>query len=160
VCTHPPTQHRRRWETNSTSILLNTQKETRSRWGEHRQPPCGRLECRAVRGATARAQPLTQDTKHALFVQSGLVHMETEEGPRAHLPLITGGTAETVSSRIDDILMSKKNLQGTSRGPQEGTSSDHAPLLVTLKHSRQACIPTKGQTGRPTTDWCSHQRRR
>jgi hypothetical protein len=51
--------------------------------------------------------------------------METEEA-RGHIPTADRGRhTETVSSRIDDILMSK-TLQGTSRGPQ-GEAPDHAP---------------------------------
>jgi hypothetical protein len=141
--------------TNSTSILLNTQKETRSRWGD--VASCGRWNA-GCRRPHSTATP--QDTKHAQFVQSqGLVHMETEEAHgHTHTTLIAG-TAETVSSRIDDILMSK-NCKAQVEVPGEAPLT--TLLLVTLKHSRQACTfqpklsPRQNQhpTGAP------HQRRR
>jgi hypothetical protein len=110
------TQEAMKSGTNSTSILLNTQKETRSRWG-HRQPPCGRLNAGLCEG-DRKAHHKTPST-HCLYNRKDLCTWKQRRPTGTHIPTAAGGTAETVSSRIDDILMSK-TLQGTSRGPQGG----------------------------------------
>jgi hypothetical protein len=110
-----------------------------------------------------KAQPPSHKTPstHSLYNRRTCAHGNRGGHGHTHLPRCRRHR-QTVSSRIIDILMSKKTLQGTSRGPQEGTSSDHAPLL-TLKHSRQACtfqpkLSPDGQNQRPTG--APHQRRR
>jgi hypothetical protein len=72
--------------TNSTSILLNTQKETRSRWGRHRLLRA--MEC-WLRGKNSTATP--QDTKHAQFVQSQDLCTWKQEAHGTHILLVDRG---------------------------------------------------------------------
>jgi hypothetical protein len=81
--------------------------------------------------------------------------METEEGPRAHtyLPLIAGDTADSEQPHRR-YLDEQKPCKAQVEVLKEGTSSDHAPLLVTLQtQSTGLYIPTQTEPRRaePTT---------
>jgi hypothetical protein len=78
------TQHRRRWRTNSTSILLNAERD-KEQMGQKPSASLRAIGCRAVRGRPqGHSHPHKTPSTHSLY-NLGLVHMETEEG-RGHTP--------------------------------------------------------------------------
>jgi hypothetical protein len=100
--------------------------------------------CRGDRTGTAT---LTQDTKHAQFVQSADL-CTWKQRLTGTATMIAGGTAETVSShrRYPD---GKKTAGAPSRGPQGGPLTTR-PCRQPSRHSRQICAQSRRKTERPS----------
>jgi hypothetical protein len=118
--------------------------------GQTPSASCGRLN-RAVRG-DQQAHPTRHQARTVCTIARTCAH-GNRGGPGTHiLPLICGRTAETVSSRIDDILMSKKPCKAQVEVLKEGTLRPRASVTLQTQ-STGLYIPTQTEPRRaePTT---------
>jgi hypothetical protein len=78
--------------------------------GRHRQPLAGDWNAGLCEGDRKAQPPHKTPSTHCLYNRKDLCTWKQRRAQGGtYLPLITRGTTETVSSCIDDILMSKKN---------------------------------------------------